>query len=178
MSHTASPAMIWSARNSMQTTANRPASAVAATTPTRKPSHREPVTSAPNTAENAAMMSSPSRPMLMTPDFSAKIPPIAAKTIGTDSRSVAASVDDETTSPKRRPGPEAGATSAATPSHARSRAATSATSARPEVGTPSKRSVIGLTSDGGGARVVLPGGETPPDEPEELRHRHEEDDEP
>jgi len=47
MSHTASPAMIWSARNSMQTTAKSAESATDATTPSRKPAQREPVTSAP-----------------------------------------------------------------------------------------------------------------------------------
>jgi len=83
--------MIWSALKSIQTTANSRATAVLASTAARKASASAPV--APSShhstamAEKAATISSPSRPMLMTPDFSAKIPPIPAKAMGTVSRS-------------------------------------------------------------------------------------------
>ena len=84
------PETIWLAPRDIETNAWIQATRAPATTPQAKPSHGEPMNQAPNTPVSAAVSIVPSRPILMMPARSLRIPPSVANSSGVASRIVAA----------------------------------------------------------------------------------------
>src|SRR5918996_4083538 len=87
---TAKPLMIWSAWRWMEKKACMRARIPPAAMAPRIPSSHWPVSATTTIPKNAPASIIPSRPMLMTPERSEKIPPIAANASGVAKRSVAA----------------------------------------------------------------------------------------
>jgi hypothetical protein len=110
---TAKPLTTWSARSAIEKTAWITASTPPAAVPTSTPSTHESSRSAPKIPKKAPISIMPSRPMLMTPLRSDRMPPIAANTSGVAKRSMAAISADHTKTRSRLPSPDLVATTAA-----------------------------------------------------------------
>ncbi len=106
------PPTTWSARSEIDVTAcTRPMTAPDAI-PISAPRNHEPVTSAPKMPKKAPISIMPSRPMLITPARSDRMPPSAANASGVAKRSMAAISADHTNTSSRLLSPDLVATTA------------------------------------------------------------------